>query len=128
MNSHLVRVVHLVELVDAADTIVRQHQRARLQTHLSRLHVATHAHRETGRRGRLARSVHRARRNAVDVLQELRLRRRRVAHDTDVDVAADAAAVRRLLVDAADQLQQQSALDVLVAVDTRRQRAAQLLI
>ena len=39
----LLRRVHLVELVDAADAVVRQHQRARLDAEFARLHVLHHA-------------------------------------------------------------------------------------
>lgn len=36
-SAHLVLDVHLVKLVDAADAVVRQHQRARLDAELARL-------------------------------------------------------------------------------------------
>jgi hypothetical protein len=45
---------YLVELVDAADAVVGQHQRAGLHAELARLRVAHHRGRQTRRRGGLA--------------------------------------------------------------------------
>ena len=69
----------------------------------------------------------RSRRQSVDVGQELRLGHTGVTHEADVDAAADLHP-GRVLVHAADQEKQQSFLDVLVAVDFRRNGARKLLI
>ena len=69
----------------------------------------------------------RSRRQSVDVGQELRLGHTGVTHEADVDAAADLHP-GRVLVDAADQEKQQSFLDVLVAVDFRRNGARKLLV
>ena len=108
----MVGVVHLVKLIDTTDAVVAQHQRARLQTQFARLRVARHAHGEAGGGGGAAGGVDGARRDGVDVLEELGLGGGGVAHDADVDVAADGAAVGRVLVDAADELEEDTALDV----------------
>ena len=60
---------------------------------------------------------HGARRDGGNVLEELRLGDTGVAHEADVDVAADLHAVGHLLGDAAHEQQQQRLLDVLVAED-----------
>ncbi len=59
---YLIAWVHFVELVDAADAVVGEHQGAGLDDELVRLLVADHGRRQTGRRRRLARRVDGARR------------------------------------------------------------------
>ena len=105
-------VVHLVELVDTADAVIAQHQRARLQTQFARLGVARHAPGQTGGGGGASGGVHGAWRDGVDVLEELGLGGGGVADDADVDVAANGAAVGSVFVDAADELEENAALDV----------------
>ncbi len=61
VNGHLVLQVHLVELVDAADAVVGEHERARLDHELEGLFVAGHGRRQAGRRARLAACVDGAR-------------------------------------------------------------------
>ena len=56
----------------------------------------------------------------VDVLEELRLADRRVTDDTDVEVATQVHAFRRLLVHATHELQQYALLDNLVTIHGRR--------
>ena len=51
------RVAHLVELVDAADAVVGEHERARLQHHLPRLGVLRHVRRQAHGRRALTGSV-----------------------------------------------------------------------
>jgi hypothetical protein len=67
VNSDLVRDVHLVELVDSADAVVRQHQRAGFDGKLARLFVLDDGGRETCRGGSLAGGVDGTRQEAADV-------------------------------------------------------------
>ena len=90
MDRDAVLVVHLVELVDQADAPVRQHQGPALQRPLPGDGVLLHGRRQADGRRALARREHRALRRALDVLQELRLGRARVAQQQHVDVAAQA--------------------------------------
>jgi hypothetical protein len=115
-----VALVHLVEFVDAADAVVRQHQRAALQDHLPGHRVALHGGGEADAGAASARGVHAARRHGDDVLQELRLGDARIAHQTDVDVASDLDAVGQRARRAAAQQQQERLLDVRVPENLRR--------
>mmetsp|Transcript_11512 Transcript_11512/g.37643 ORF Transcript_11512/g.37643 Transcript_11512/m.37643 type:complete len:644 (+) Transcript_11512:854-2785(+) len=126
-------VRHLVELVDAADAVVRQHERPRLEHKLLGLRVLCHVRRQADRRRALARSVDAARRDLVHVLQQLRLSGARVSDEQNVDVAALARrAARRLLVDhlvrGTEELQQDALLDVVQLPHRRRERLRQVLV
>jgi hypothetical protein len=141
-----VRLVHLVKLVDAADAVVGENERASLcnkegqSRRQSRLPTGIEARRARGGQGRtehklvgdgvthdgrsetdagrsLASRVDAARGDLGDVLQQLRLCDSGVAHQADVDVTADLHAVADVLGDAADEEEQERLLDVLVAVD-----------
>ena len=80
-----VLVVHLVELVDETDALVGQHQGPGLLGDLGAGHVGGETH---GRRA-LAGGEDGARRDALDVLEELRLGRPGVAAHQHVDVPTD---------------------------------------
>jgi len=81
-------LTHLVELVNAADTVVGEDEGARLQHILARLHVLGHEGGEADGRRALATRVLGARHQPVDVLQELGLGGARVAAQQDVDLGA----------------------------------------
>jgi hypothetical protein len=79
-------VAHLVELVNAADTVVGQYERTRLQHVLARLDILGDEGGETDRARALATCVLSARHQSVDVLQQLRLGRARVTAQQQVDL------------------------------------------
>eukprot|EP00166_Cyanidium_caldarium_P006048 ctg_786.g159 len=128
VNGHLIAQVHLVEFVDATDTIIGQHQRARLDAKLAGLAVLQHRGGQAGRRRRLARGVDRARHEAADVLEELRFGGGRVAHDAHVDIAAEVDVLGSAFVHAAEQHQEQGALDVIVPEHGGRHRVHHALV
>mmetsp|Transcript_9575 Transcript_9575/g.19836 ORF Transcript_9575/g.19836 Transcript_9575/m.19836 type:complete len:529 (+) Transcript_9575:859-2445(+) len=120
--QHGARVVaHLVELVDAADALVAEHQRAALQHHLARLGVLGHVRRQAHRRRPTAGGVDAAGGDLVHVGEQLRLGHARVAHQQAVDLAAELAVLpRAVLVGAAEQEAQDALLDVLHLPDGGR--------
>lgn len=101
-------VAHLVELVDAADAVVAEHQGAGLQDKLPRLGVLHHVGGQTHGAGALSRRVLAAGHQVVDVLQQLGLAGARVPAQQDVHVGAEVAAARltEVLAAATKQLQQ----------------------
>ena len=111
MDGGAIGLVHLVELVDAADAVVRQHQRAALHLELVGLRVAQHPRREAHTGGALALrvmergsadgGVYATRGHVGDVLEELGLGDARVAHQQNVDIPADLHAILRGARDAA---------------------------
>ena len=96
MNSDLVRRVHLVELVNTTNAVVREHERAGLDAEFSRLAVSCDACGQTGCGRGLARRVDGSTEKGMDVLQELGFRRRGVPNDTDVYGASQLDALVRL--------------------------------
>ena len=120
VNGDLVGDVHLVELVDGANTVIREHECTSLDGKLARLFILDHCRRETSRRARLAGRIDRTREERADVLEELGLGRAGVADDANVDVATNVHALLRRLVHSTHELQQQTLLDELVTVHRRR--------
>mmetsp|Transcript_57710 Transcript_57710/g.135452 ORF Transcript_57710/g.135452 Transcript_57710/m.135452 type:complete len:624 (-) Transcript_57710:224-2095(-) len=118
VDRHLVLDVHLIELIDAADPVVCQHERACLDAKLPGLLVLDHRRRQPCGGGGLARGVDSARHEARDVLEELRLCARRVAHYADVDVAPEVGLRLGLLVNPAEEHEQQALLDLIVSEDS----------
>jgi hypothetical protein len=72
VDGHLIFDLHLIELVDAADSVIGQHQRSCLDTHISIL-VSSYTGSETGRTGGLSVSVHTSRHEFIDAFEELGL-------------------------------------------------------
>ena len=79
---------HLVELVDAADAQIGEHEGTRLEHEVLGLRITDHGRGQTDGRGALARGVDAARGDLVDVAEELRLGRTGVAAHEHVDLAA----------------------------------------
>ena len=84
MDGHAILLIHLVELIDAHQAVVRQDHGAALEREAAA--VLHHGRREASGAAALAARVHRDRRHLVPELQELTLRRARVAQQQDVDV------------------------------------------
>lgn len=93
MNGDPVLVPHLVKLVNADDSTVGEDHRAAFEVKLPRLRIPLHRRRQTCRRGPLARSVDRDRRDFLDEFQQLRFGGTGVTEHEDVDVATEAHAV-----------------------------------
>lgn len=107
--QHRARVVaHLVELVDAADAVVAEHQGAGLQDQLPGLGVLHHIGGQTHGAGTLSGCVLAAGHQVVDVLQQLGLAGTRVPTQQDVHLGTEVAAARltEVLAGATEQLQQ----------------------
>mmetsp|Transcript_31221 Transcript_31221/g.70703 ORF Transcript_31221/g.70703 Transcript_31221/m.70703 type:complete len:434 (+) Transcript_31221:1091-2392(+) len=119
MDRGAVLVVHLVKLVDEADAVVGEHHRAALQAPLAAL-VLRHRSRETHGTRALPGGVDGPGEGLLHVLEELRLGQARVAHDQDVDVAADAVLPGALLPAAAHHRHGDGRLNVTHPEDGRR--------
>lgn len=103
-------VAHLVELVDAADAVVAQHQRSGLQDQLPGLWVFHHVGGETHGTGAFSRCVLAAGHQVVDVLQQLGLTGTGVATEQDVHLCTEVttAGLAEVLTSTTKQLQQDS--------------------
>ena len=112
MNSRSVAVDHLVELVDAADTLVCQHESSSLQSHFSRqgilhnccsqtdawkskqwyAHNSFNDDRQQTRRPPSS-GVLRSRGESVHVGEQLRLRHTRITHQQHIQAACEKFAI-----------------------------------
>jgi hypothetical protein len=123
VDGRPVVLLHLVELVDAADPHVRQHQRTRLQRQLLRVRVDHDRRSQPHARTALPRRVDCPRRQVGDVLQQLRLCDSGVADQSNVDFPPDLEVVVGFLGDSAGHEQQERLFDPLHAVYFRRDGA-----
>lgn len=122
MDRRAVAVVHLVEFVDAADAVVGQHQRAALEDHLVRDGVAHDGGGETDSRGSTAGGVDSSGGHFADVLEQLRFGHTGISHEADVDVTSDSHTITHLLRGSTNEKEEETLLDVFMAVDFRRDR------
>lgn len=101
-------VAHLIELVNAADAVVAEHQRSGLKDQLPGLRVLHHVGCETHSAGALAGRVLAAGYQVVDVLQQLGLAGSRVSTQQDVHLCTEVAtaSVTEVLTSATKQLEQ----------------------
>mmetsp|Transcript_32058 Transcript_32058/g.83970 ORF Transcript_32058/g.83970 Transcript_32058/m.83970 type:complete len:372 (+) Transcript_32058:804-1919(+) len=117
-----VLVVHLVKLINQADALVGQHERAALERPLSGERVASHRGRQTDGRGALPGGEDRPRAHALGPLEELRLCGPGVAHHQHVDVPTHPHLVLELLGLTAKEREREGNLNVVVPKDRRRDR------
>ena len=104
MNISPVTFVHLVELIDAADAVIGEHQCTGLYAKLARLRVLAYASRQTRCITRLSAAVDSPRHEDTDVLQELTLGCSWIADNANVDVTSKLDLILRLFLDSAEQL------------------------
>jgi len=82
-------IVHLIELVDEAQPLVSEDERATLQRPLTSDRVLVHARRQTHCGGTLASGVHAAVEDLLDVLKELRLGSTGVSKKQHIDITTN---------------------------------------
>ena len=99
-------IKYLVELVDAADTVVCEDESTGLKNKLASLRILGDVGSQADGRRPLSGSVLRSRHQVKDVLEELRLGGAGVSAQEDVDLGTELAAAGRqqLLLRAAEQL------------------------
>lgn len=101
-------VAHLVELVDAAHTVITKNKRTSLQHQLPGLRVLHDVGRETHSARAFTRRVLTARHQVVNVLQQLRFTRTWVSTQQDVDLGTEvtASCLGKVFTRATKELQQ----------------------
>ena len=119
--------VHLIELVNAADAVVREHEGTRLDPNVP-IFVPGDRSSEARSAGGLAVGVDAPGDKLVDHLEKLGLGSGGVANNQDVDIAADVDLVLGDLVDSPEQLQQQGLLDLDMPENGREQRVSHVLV
>lgn len=87
-------VAHLIELVNAADAVVAEHERSCLQNQLSGFRVLHHVSCETHSAGSFPRRVLTARNQVIHVLEQLGFTGTRIAAKQDVDLCAEVSTPR----------------------------------
>mmetsp|Transcript_11421 Transcript_11421/g.28919 ORF Transcript_11421/g.28919 Transcript_11421/m.28919 type:complete len:525 (-) Transcript_11421:282-1856(-) len=128
VDRDLVLLIHLVKLIDAANAIIRQHQRPGFDAELAGLVILTNA-RCKSRRGRgTTRGVHGPRHEPGGVLEELTLGAGGITDHAHVDVPAQRDPLLGLLVDAAKNLEQHAGLDMQMPGDRGRDGRHEFLV
>lgn len=128
MDGYLVIEVHLVELVDTADSIIRQHQCSSFDPHIARL-ISGDTGGQPSRTCGLAVRVDTPRHKLIDSLKELRLRGGRVTNNQDIDIASDGDLVGSCnLMDASKKLQKQCFLYFRLSVHGGEQAVSKIIV
>lgn len=103
MDRRAVAIVHLIEFIDTADTIIGQHQRTTLEDHLVGNRVTHDGGGETNARRPATGGVDSSRGDLADVLEQLRFGHTGIPHEADVDVTSDSHTVAHLLGGSTDE-------------------------
>lgn len=112
MNGYLILSVHLVKLIDTADTMVGEHECTCFYAEVSGFRVFNNTSRKTCSTRCLSTGVNGARKELTNVLQKLRLSRRRVTDNANVYIATKFYALLGLLLDSTKELQKNSLFDI----------------
>ena len=119
MDSHLILDIHLVELVNAANSVVNQHQGTRLNAKLARLRILPHTRRQTSGITRLSTAVDGSGQELADIFEELTFCSGRVPHYAKVQITSQLQVVSRVLLNSSKELEKDAFLDVKVPLDRR---------
>jgi hypothetical protein len=112
VNSRLILDVHLIELINATDSIIGQHQSTSFNTKLSSLCIFSNRSSQTSSTGRFTTRVNCPGKELANVLEELGLRCGGVSNNTNVDVSSEFNAIGSTLADSSKQLKQETFLYV----------------
>ena len=128
VDRRAVAVVHLVELVDAADAVVGEDQCSAFEYHFVGDGIPHDGRGEADAAAASSGGVNASGSDFGDVFEKLRFGYSRVADQADVDVAADPHAIAHFFGDAADEQKKQGLFDVEMTVDFRGDGPRQILI
>ena len=112
VNSHLVLDVHLVELINAADTVVSKHQCSSFNTKLARFRIFSDTGSQTGSTTCLATGVNSSWQELTNILKELTFCSGWISDNTNVDVSTQLQVVTCLLWNSTKELKEQSLLNI----------------
>ena len=123
-------IIHLVKLIDAANSSVREDQSSTLQDHFSRFRIFRDVHGKTYGRGALARSVDSPWSYFVDVLKELRLGSGGVSAQKNIDFASESASSGSVegLAAASEKLAKDSFFHILVLPNAGGERVDEQVV
>ena len=104
MDSHLILDIHLVELVNAANTMVSQHEGTRLNAKLASLRILAHTRRQTSGITGLSTAIDGSGQELADIFQELAFCSGWVPHYTQIEISSQLQIVSRVLFDSTKEL------------------------
>ncbi len=119
MNTGPIIIIHLVKLINQADSLVCQDERASLKRPFASDRVLVNTRSEADRTGAFTSCVNHSVVNLLDVFEELRLGCTGVSKKQHVDVATDSVLVVDILGLTAEHGQRESLFDELMPVDRR---------
>jgi len=117
VNVSAVTLVHLIKLIDGADSSVCQDEGTTLKDKLASDGIFEHSSCQTDARATLSCRVDASRRKVGDMFEELRFGNTRIAHKENIDISSDLHAVVHFFRDSANHEKQQGYLDLLHAED-----------
>ena len=87
MNCHLILDIHLIKLINAANSMVCKHKSSCFNAELTRFRVSSHISSQSSCTTGSSTAVNGTWEELADVLEELTFCSRRVTYDANVDVA-----------------------------------------
>jgi hypothetical protein len=117
VNRDTINVRHLIELVNAHDTAIREDHRPCFQPPLARVLVRRHSSRQTNAWAAPARRRDRQWGGVQDEPQDLGLGRWRVANHEHVNVSSDVGSIWQVFLCSTQQQENNRFFDLLVSVD-----------
>mmetsp|Transcript_47534 Transcript_47534/g.102462 ORF Transcript_47534/g.102462 Transcript_47534/m.102462 type:complete len:532 (+) Transcript_47534:1008-2603(+) len=121
-------LLHLVELIDAADASVCQNQSSALEGHFASSIVANHRRSKTDTAGTFACGVDGPGSNVADLLDQLTLCHSRIAHEQGMDVTANLHAILHCFCERPDQHQQEGLLHIFMPENFRGDGPGRLFV
>ena len=112
MDSYLIFDVHLVEFINATDSVISKHESSCFDTEVSSFWVLKDTGSETSSTGSLTTCVDSSWQEGANVLKELRFGSSWVTNDADIDVSSKLDSLLGLLLDSSKKLEKDSLLDI----------------
>lgn len=125
MDGYLILAVHLVELINAANTVVGEHQGTGLYTEVSSFWVLNDTSRKTCSTRGFSTGVNGARKELTDVFQELGFGSSWITYDANIDVTTKFEAFLSLFLDTTEELQENSLLNIQMSMNIWCDRVGQ---
>lgn len=121
MKDNSGAIIHLVKLIDTADTSVRKNEGATFQHNFFSLRVFCNVHCQTDSRGALTWGIDTSRCDLVNILQQLTLGSGGITAEKDVNLASESTStrLRELFGAASKKLTQNTLFDILILPNGR---------
>ena len=128
VNSYLIFDVHLVELIDTANSVICEHQGTCFNAKLSCLGILANRSSQTSSVWGLSTTVNCTGQELADVLEELRLCCCGISNDTNIQITSKLDSICSVFFYTTKELEENSFFHIKMTPDTRCNRLSQLCV